>query len=100
LGAEGSIGLNQNELVHQDAFDVQPVDTTGAGDVYHGAYIFGLIQKWEMPQCMRFASAAAALKCKEIGAQAGIPDLDSINALMNAFDLRQETGGSAENTEP
>lgn len=84
LGAEGSIGLNQKETFYQEAFDVHPIDTTGAGDVYHGAYIFGLLQKWSMPRCMRFASAAAALKCRKVGAQAGIPDLDSINLLIPA----------------
>ncbi|MBW1701413.1 MAG: sugar kinase [Deltaproteobacteria bacterium] len=81
LGAKGSIGLNDQGTFRQEAFQVKTVDTTGAGDVYHGAYIYGLLQGWEMPKCMRFASAAAALKCEKIGAQTGIPDLGAIKSF-------------------
>jgi ribokinase len=81
LGVKGSIGLNDQGTFRQEAFQVKALDTTGAGDVYHGAYIYGLLQGWEMPKCMRFASAAAALKCEKIGAQTGIPDLDAIKSF-------------------
>ena len=87
MGPNGSVGLNDQGIFRQEAFQVAAVDTTGAGDVYHGAYIYGLLQKWEMPECMRFASAAAALKCRKVGAQAGIPDLHSIDELMNQDSL-------------
>jgi len=82
LGAKGSIGLSDHGMVHQEAFTVTAVDTTGAGDVYHGAYIYGVLQGWEMRECMRFASAAAALNCKEIGAQTDILNLNGIHYLM------------------
>ncbi|HUU81329.1 MAG TPA: PfkB family carbohydrate kinase, partial [Acidobacteriota bacterium] len=82
LGAKGSIGLDRQEIVRQEAFKVKAVDTTGAGDVYHGAYIYGILQGWELRECMRFASAAAALKCKEMGAQSGVPDLEAIRSYM------------------
>ncbi|MCG2778470.1 MAG: PfkB family carbohydrate kinase [Desulfobacterales bacterium] len=82
LGARGSIGLNEKGIVHQKAFPVSTVDTTGAGDVYHGGYIYGLLNGWGMQECMRFASATAALKCAEIGSQSGIPNLKDINALL------------------
>jgi ribokinase len=82
LGAKGSIGLDDHCIVRQKAFSIAAMDTTGAGDVYHGGYIYGLLQGWEMSQCMRFASAAAALKCSEVGAQAGIPNLGMINKFM------------------
>jgi sulfofructose kinase len=83
LGSRGSIGQNgDGETVFQRAFPVDAVDTTGAGDVYHGAYIYGMLQGWGMHQCMRFASAASALKCQAIGAQRGIPRLTEINALI------------------
>ncbi len=80
LGEKGSIGLNGRGIFRQEAFNVRAVDTTGAGDVYHGAYIYGLLQRWEMRECMRFASGAAALKCKEIGAQ---------NETFNLKDIRE-----------
>ena len=81
-GSKGSIGLRDKEIIVQDAFLVKAKDTTGAGDVYHGAYIYGLLQTWEMSERMRFASAAAALKCREIGARQGIPNLNQIRELM------------------
>jgi sulfofructose kinase len=82
LGAKGSVGLNDKGIHYQDAFKVNARDTTGAGDVYHGAYIFGLLQNWDMPQCMQFASAVAALKCQEIGAQSGIPEIQTVNDFL------------------
>ncbi|MEJ2723269.1 MAG: PfkB family carbohydrate kinase [Deltaproteobacteria bacterium] len=83
LGSGGSIGeSDKGETVFQKAFPANAVDTTGAGDVYHGAYIFGMLQNWGMHECMRFASAASALKCQAIGAQNGIPRLAEINALI------------------
>ena len=85
LGAKGSIGLDNQRIIRQEAYTVRAVDTTGAGDVYHGAYTYGILQEWDMSECMRFASAAAALKCKEIGAQKGIPGLESINNFMMSF---------------
>jgi len=55
------------------AFEVDVVDTTGAGDVFHGAFSFGLARRWNARQCARFASAVAALKCTKLGGRAGIP---------------------------
>jgi sulfofructose kinase len=82
-GSEGSVGLRDQRIITQEAFSTDAVDTTGAGDVYHGAYIFGLLQEWDMARCMRFASATAALKCKEVGARRGIPDLEEIEKLLS-----------------
>jgi ribokinase len=82
LGAKGSVGWQNGNIISQDAFSVEVMDTTGAGDVYHGAYIYGLLQGWNMPECMRFASAASALKCMEIGGRKGIPNLEQVNAFL------------------
>ena len=82
LGAKGSIGLDRSGIVQQGIFPVVSTDTTGAGDVYHGAYIYGLLQKWNMAECMAFASAASALKCLNGGGWRGIPDIQAINGLM------------------
>ena len=85
LGQKGSLGWDGGEQVRARAFPVQAVDTTGAGDVYHGGYIYGLLQGWAMKECMRFASAVAALKCREIGARKGIPGLKAVEAFMASF---------------
>lgn len=63
------------------AFPVQAVDTTGAGDVFHGAYAYGLARGWDALRCAELASAAAALACTGLGREA-IPDLEAVCALM------------------
>lgn len=83
LGAKGSVGLRDGNITSQNAFPVDVLDTTGAGDVYHGAYIFGLLQGWNMPECMQFASATSALKCTKIGGRKGIPTLGQVKAFIN-----------------
>lgn len=75
LGEEGSYTLASGRSFHTPAFPVEVVDTTGAGDVYHGAYIFGLLQEWSLEKKAVFASAVAALSCTRLGGRTGIPDL-------------------------
>lgn len=75
LGERGSITFNHGEIIRIPAIPVKAVDTTGAGDVFHGGYIYGLMQGWDICETVRFASAMAALKCTRIGGRAGIPDL-------------------------
>ena len=58
---------------HQPAFPVDVVDTTGAGDVFHGAYLYATLRGWPAQRCLAFAAAAAALKCQALGGRAGIP---------------------------
>jgi sulfofructose kinase len=82
LGVKGSIGLDHDGVIRQPAFSVASKDTTGAGDVYHGGYIYGLLQGWEMGRCMAFASAAAALKCRNGGGWRGIPQRPEIEEIM------------------
>ena len=82
LGGKGSIGLDQGATVRQHAFPVVSRDTTGAGDVYHGGYVYGLLQGWHMEACMVFASAAAALKCMNGRGWRGIPRIQAIEGFM------------------
>ena len=74
LGGQGSITYRDNEIIAIPAFQVDALDTTGAGDVFHGAYIFGLLEGLDLADTIRFASAVAAMKCRRIGGRAGIPD--------------------------
>ena len=85
LGSKGSIGWDGKKVIFQEAFPIQAKDTTGAGDVFHGAYIYGTLQGWAMAECMRFASAVSALKCREVGAQKGIPNMDEVIEFMEDF---------------
>ena len=82
LGEEGYVGAEGGrEPFQANAFHVQAVDTTGAGDVFHGAYCAGLFHRWPARQCAAFASACAALKCTRMGGQAAIPTMDEALAF-------------------
>lgn len=81
-GNKGSIATNATGTFLQPAFKVPVVDTTGAGDVFHGAFVFGILQDWPLPQTLRFASAVAALKCTGFGGRTAIPTLDATNKFL------------------
>lgn len=83
LGEKGSITLSDNKIFTTPAFTVDVVDTTGAGDVFHGGYIYGLLQKWDIMEVVRFASAFAALKCRKLGGREGIPELKETMDFLN-----------------
>src|SRR5438552_2091383 len=61
-GAEGAVFVDRGRLLTSSAFKVRTADTTGAGDVFHGAFIYGLLQNWALEEVIRFAHATAALK--------------------------------------
>ncbi|MDE2977355.1 MAG: PfkB family carbohydrate kinase [Acidobacteriota bacterium] len=67
---------------HTPAFDVDVVDTTGAGDTFHGAYLVGLARGWSLKRCASFSSAVAALHCTVLGNRKGIPSMAEVEALM------------------
>jgi sugar/nucleoside kinase (ribokinase family) len=61
---------------------VPVADTTGAGDVFHGGFIYGLLQNWSLEETIRFAHAVAAMKCMQIGARRGIPTLSEVQNFL------------------
>lgn len=82
-GDRGVRWTDGGPLQHQAAFGVPVVDTTGAGDVFHGAFAWALASGRAVPQAMRLAAATAALKCRQAGGRAGIPDLATVLAMLN-----------------
>lgn len=72
-GGKGTLWLDEHGFHQQTAFAVNVVDTTGAGDVFHGAYALAMGEGQSVALAMRFASAVAALKCTRRGGRAGIP---------------------------
>jgi len=86
LGSKGSYTLSKEEVFHTPSFSVDVLDTTGAGDVFHGGYIYGLLHNWDLKKVARFASAFAALKCRELGGRSGIPGLKEVEALLSSRD--------------
>ena len=82
-GSEGAYGFSADEAIHQPAIRVEPlVDTTGAGDVFHGAFAYGVALGYDLRTNLRFAATVAALKCRKLGGRAGIPTMDEVRELM------------------
>ncbi len=85
-GAEGCLAVTDEGVLHQPALPVEPiVDTTGAGDVFHGAFAYGIALGYELRKNLRFASAVAALKCRALGGRAGIPTMAEVRAFLAAI---------------
>jgi len=83
LGPEGAIALVDGEMLRVKGFEVRTVDTTGAGDVFHAGFIYGLLQNWEVTEILRFANGVAALKCRDLGGRRGIPSLEEAQRFIN-----------------
>jgi len=81
-GAQGSYTTTTAEHFHTPAFAVEVLDTTGAGDVFHGAYLVGLLHGWDLPTVARFATAVAAIKCTRLGGRRGVPTMDDTLAFL------------------
>lgn len=82
LGQEGVLAWDGSEFHYAPAFRIQPLDTTGAGDIFHAGFIYGLLQGWSLPRQLDFACAAAALNCTASGARGGIQPVEKIESLM------------------
>ena len=86
-GVRGSWFWDGRSAIHQEAFRIKPVDTTGAGDVYHGAYLYAFLNNWDPEQCLRYASAAAAIKCTHLGGRGGLVEPDEVIRFITAHRL-------------
>jgi sulfofructose kinase len=82
LGHEGVLAWDGSQFHYASAFHVQPLDTTGAGDIFHAGFIYGLLQDWPLPRQLDFACAAAALNCTAAGARGGIQSAENIEQLI------------------
>jgi sugar/nucleoside kinase (ribokinase family) len=83
-GAQGTLWLDEHQSLQQTpAFPVHTVDTLGAGDVFHGAFALALTEQQELRQALRFASAAAALKCTRFGGAFAAPQRAEVEELLS-----------------
>ncbi len=80
-GKDGVAVLYEGDLIEVPGFSGAVVDTTGAGDVFHGAFIYALFQDWTVLNCVQFANAAAFRACVRYGARASIPELEEVRAI-------------------
>jgi sulfofructose kinase len=88
LGAHGSLALTEGWFLYSPAFVVNCVDTTGAGDVFHGAFCYAVLQDMPMRDALDFSNAMAALNCMALGARGGISGLEEARALMARTERR------------
>ncbi len=85
LGAKGCAGIDENGYFEEPAFSqITVVDSTGAGDVFHGAYIYGLLKGKDAREAARYASAVAAIKCTRSGGRTGIPDARTTELFLQS----------------
>jgi len=90
LGKEGALAFYDDRFCHSPAYAVDCCDTTGAGDVFHAAFIRSLFEGWDIARCLDFSNAVAALKCRELGGRASLPSFDETLKFM-VDDKRRET---------
>jgi sulfofructose kinase len=84
LGAEGAMAIVGDSCVRFPAYNVHAIDTTGAGDIFHAAFIYGLLQNWSLEKIMTFANAAAGLNCTRLGARGDLPSLAEVLSFMDS----------------
>ena len=85
-GEEGAFWFDGSIGGHVRGFSVDAVDTTGAGDVFHGGFIYALLQGSDLIEAISFANAAAALSCRRLSGRLGIPELAEVEALLRMSD--------------
>ncbi len=88
LGAHGALARLQGKFVYSPAFVVNCADTTGAGDVFHGAFCYAVLQNMPMRETLEFSNAMAALNCTALGARGGISTIEEARALMKRGERR------------
>jgi sulfofructose kinase len=90
LGAHGALALEEGKYYYSPAYIVNCVDTTGAGDVFHGAFCYAVLQGMPLRQALDFSNAMAALNCTAIGARGGICGIEEVRKLMSRGERRAE----------
>jgi sugar/nucleoside kinase (ribokinase family) len=83
LGRLGAVAWDGVRFHYCPGFRVKAVDTTGAGDIFHAGFVYGLLGGWALPRILKFSCAAAALNCTAVGARAGIATVEQIEHLMS-----------------
>ncbi len=82
LGERGAVVCWDQGLRRFPAYPVNVVDTTGAGDAYHGAFMYALLQGWDVPRMAQFASAVGSLNCRAMGGRSALPTRDEVDQFM------------------
>jgi sulfofructose kinase len=98
LGAHGALALCDGRFFYSPAYVVDCADTTGAGDVFHGAFCYAVLERMPMREALDFSNAMAALNCTALGARGGIAGLSEIRALMSRAGRRSRSEFESQGT--
>ena len=90
LGAHGALARFEGRFVYSPAFVVNCLDTTGAGDVFHGAFCYAVLQNMPLRETLEFSNAMAALNCTALGARGGISNVEAARALIERAERRSQ----------
>jgi sulfofructose kinase len=89
LGEDGVLAWDGAEFHYCPAFEIAPVDTTGAGDIFHAGFAYALVQGWDLARTLEFSCAAVGLACTAPGARGGIAGVHRIEELIRGGHRRQ-----------
>lgn len=84
LGESGLLYEKEGEICHLPAYRVKAVDTTGAGDIFHGAYAYCIQKGYSLEDTLKISSAASAISVQTLGGQPSIPDKERVNEFLKA----------------
>src|SRR5436190_17983489 len=90
LGARGALIYCEGKFIESPAHTVPGGcrDTTGAGDAFHGGFMYGMLRGEDLEACMKLGNGVAALKCRSLGARAALPTADELNEFLGSEDRR------------
>lgn len=83
LGSRGALAYDGERFYESPGFPVEAVDTTGAGDVFHAGYLYGILQEFDLPRTLQFANAVAALSCRNLGGRAGLCGREDVDKFID-----------------
>lgn len=92
LGADGCLVVTRDQVVRSPGFRVTPVDTTGAGDAFDGAFAVGLLEGWAIEETAEFANAVGALTTLKKGAVAPLPRRDQVDEFITSHSQKKGVG--------
>lgn len=91
LGVMGALAFSEGRFVYSPGFAVDCVDTTGAGDAFHGAFCFGMLQEWPLERSLEFANAIAALNSTALGARGNLASREEAARLIASGERVRDT---------
>lgn len=85
LGLAGSVTVADGHVFRTPAIKVRAVDTTGAGDVFHAGYAYGVMSKWDIRRTLEFATTVAGLSCQGLGGRSALPNIAEAMDTLNTY---------------